>query len=70
MYIKVKAVTSSRVETVTWLKSDEVRITVREPAENNHANHRMLELVRMIYPGKSVRIVSGHHSPSKIFAID
>lgn len=69
MYIKVKAVPGAREEKVEKIKDDEFRIWVKVPAENNAANTRILEIVRGMHPNKPVRIISGHHSPSKIFSI-
>lgn len=69
MYLKIKVIAHAREEKVENLKEDEWRVWVKEPAENNHANNRVLEIVRKVYPNTSVRIVSGHHSPSKIVSI-
>lgn len=70
MYLKIKAIPGSKEEKVEQLKEDEYRIWVKVPAENNAANGRVLELIRQIFPGTSVRLVSGHHSPSKIFSVN
>ena len=69
MYLKIKVVPDSKIEKVEQLKDDELRIWVKVPAENNAANTRVLEIIRELYPNQSVRIVSGHHSPSKIVSI-
>lgn len=69
MYLKIKVVPGSKVEKVEQIKSDEYRIWVRVPAENNAANSRVLDIVRDMFPDTSVRIVSGHHSPSKILSV-
>lgn len=69
MYIKIKVIPDAREEKVEKLKDDEFRIWVKLPAENNVANNRVLEIVRGMYPNKRVRIISGHHSPSKIISI-
>lgn len=70
MYLKLKVVPDSREEKIEQLKEDEYRIWVKAPAENNHANTRVLEIIRDIHPGKRVRLVSGHTSPSKIVSVD
>jgi uncharacterized protein YggU (UPF0235/DUF167 family) len=70
MYIKLKVVPDAKVEKVEKMTEDSWRIWVKVPAENNAANSRVLELVRLDFPGTSVRIVSGHHSPSKIVSIN
>ncbi len=70
MYIKIKVIPDSKKEKVEKLKDDEYRMWVKVPAENNLANTRVTELCREMFPGTSVRIVSGHHSPSKIVSIN
>lgn len=72
MYIKVKVNTEAKKEKMTKKSEDHFEISVKEPAERNLANKRVLELVRAyfkVYNG-DVRIVSGHHSPGKIINID
>lgn len=71
MYLKVKVVVDAKAQKVEKNEDDNSwRICVKVPAENNAANNKVLELIRDEYPGCSVRIVSGHHSPSKIVSID
>ncbi len=69
MYLKIKVVADSREEKIEKLKDDEYRIWTKMPAENNLANTRVLEIIRETYPNQSVRIISGHHSPSKIVSV-
>lgn len=69
MYLKLKVVPNSKIEKIEKSSQDSWRVWVKVPAENNAANTRVLELVREEYPNQSVRIVSGHHSPSKIVSI-
>lgn len=69
MYIKLKVIPDSKTQKVEKLSEDSWKIWVKVPAENNAANTRVLEIVRDEYPNMSVRIVSGHHSPSKIVSI-
>ncbi len=70
MYLKVKVVPGAKEEKLEQIKDDEYRIWVKVPAENNLANGRVLEIFRSKFPGTSVRLVSGHHSPSKIISIN
>jgi uncharacterized protein YggU (UPF0235/DUF167 family) len=70
MYIKVKVVPGAKTEKTEKLKDDEYRMWVKAEAENNRANERVLELLHVMFPEKSIRIVSGHHSPSKIVSIN
>ena len=72
MYIKVKVKTGMKEEKISEKKKDSFEISVIEPAERNLANKKVVELVRKyfaVYNG-DVRIVSGHHSQSKIISID
>ncbi len=71
MYIKVRVRTGAKKESVEQLAGDRFAISVKEPAERNQANERVVELVAMhfkISPAK-IRIKSGHHSPSKILSV-
>jgi len=71
MYIKVRVTTSAKKEKIVKKSEDHFDIFAKEPAERNLANKRVVELVRnyfKVYNG-DVRIVSGHHSPSKIISI-
>jgi uncharacterized protein YggU (UPF0235/DUF167 family) len=70
MLISVAVKTDSKEESVSSLSDTRLEICVHEPAERNAANKRVLELVRMRYPGKLVWIVHGHHSSGKIISID
>lgn len=69
MYLKIKVVPNSKIEKVERIKDNSWRIWVKAPAEYNRANTRVLELVRESFPNQSVRIISGHRSPSKIVSI-
>lgn len=71
MYIRVSVSAGAKREVFKQVKNDSFLASVKEPAEQNRANTRVLELVADhfgILP-KQIRIVSGHHSPSKIFSI-
>ncbi len=69
MYLKIKVVVDAKTQKVEKIDEDSWRICVKVPAENNAANNKVLELIRDEFPNCSVRIVSGHHSPSKIVSI-
>lgn len=69
MYLKIKVTVDSKAERVEKISDEEWKVWTKKPAERNLANERVLELVREEYPGEPVRIVSGHHSPSKIVSI-
>ena len=71
MYIKVHVVAGAKKEVFKKKTSDSYDVSVREPAERNMANRRVLELIAqdLQIPVGKARIVSGHHSPSKILSI-
>ena len=68
-YLKIKVRTDSRKEDVRKIDDSRLEIDVRESAENNLANTRVIEIVKKLYPGLEVRLVKGHHTPSKMFKI-
>jgi len=67
--IKVKVSTGARTEKIVRKSDDLLLVSVRQSAERNLANKRVLELLRELYPGKSVKIVHGQRSPRKIIEI-
>lgn len=69
MYLKIKVIVDARSEKVEKIEENEWKVWTKKPAERNLANERVLELVREEYPNEPVRIISGHHSPSKIVSI-
>jgi uncharacterized protein YggU (UPF0235/DUF167 family) len=72
MYIKVRVVAGSKKEEVVLEKPNYFKIFVREKAKQNMANKRVIEIIAREYRTTSpkVRIVSGHHSPSKLLSVD
>lgn len=72
MYIKVKVIASARKEKIEKKSDDYYLISVKEKAERNMANSRVCEIISLLYkvPIKSVRIINGHQSPSKILSIN
>jgi len=71
MYIKVKASANQKKEKVEKIDNDTFVISVKEKAEKNQANKRVLELVgrELAVPQSTIQIVTGHHSPSKILFV-
>lgn len=71
MYVHVKANPASKVERVTKISHDRYEIWVREKAERNAANKKVAELLArsLQVDPKTVRLISGHTSPSKLFSI-
>lgn len=70
MYIKVKVIAEARSEKVVKQSEDHYLISVKEKAKMGLANGRILEIISDIYKTKKVRIISGHHSPSKLLSVD
>ena len=71
MYLKVKVIASSNKEQIEQLSDNSYRIAVKEPAERNMANVRICKIIASLYDTNvsSVRIINGHHSPSKLISI-
>lgn len=72
MYIKVRVTPDAKRETFEQNSSDHFTVSVKEPAEQNRANKRVIALIAEhfhLQPGK-VRIISGHHSGGKILSVD
>lgn len=57
-------------ELLERVSDDHYDVSVKEKAENNRANDRLLEIMRNQFPNSIIRIISGHHSPSKILSIE
>ncbi len=72
MYLRVEVLPGSRKEEVTEGKNGSLILKVKEPAEQNRANDRVRELVaeRLMLPVGKVRILTGHHSRTKMLTID
>jgi len=72
MYIHIKTYPDSKREEVTEKSKDHFEVYLREKAERNMANKRLIEIMmeRFSLAKGKVRIISGHHSPSKILSID
>lgn len=71
MYVMVKVIAGARRESVKELSPERFEISVREQAERNQANRRVIEILadRFRVPVKRIRITKGHRSPSKVFNI-
>ena len=70
MYLKVDVTAEAREEKLTVISKDHLEISVREKAERNEANRRVLDLVKRHFKATRVRLVSGHHSSGKIINVD
>ncbi len=71
MYIHVKVVAGAKKEKFTKISADHFLISVKEEAKNNAANRRVLSVIAGHYkvPAGKVRLISGHHSPSKVLSV-
>jgi len=70
MYIRVSVTAGAKKEFLEEGK-EKLSIFVREPADKNRANKRVLEIVAQRFKvslGK-VKIITGHKSPRKILEI-
>lgn len=69
MLIKVRVQTDCKQEKIERISEDTISICVREPAEQNMANDRVIEIMRNLYRNKFVRLIHGHHSTHKTVEI-
>ncbi len=72
MYIHVRTKTGAKAEEVQRLSETHFVVSVREKPLFNLANKRILELIANefgVVVGR-VRIVNGHHSPSKLLTVE
>ena len=70
MYLLLKVKKKKKREEVKQLSSDHYEISIREPAERNLANKRIIELLGELFPNRQARIINGHHSPSKLVSVE
>lgn len=71
MYIRVKVTPGAKKETYVKTTESEYVITVKEKAERNMANKRVLELIALeLHKGvQDIKIISGHHSRTKLLSV-
>lgn len=71
MYIRVRVLVGAKKESFVKSAEDSFLASVKEPALQNLANRRVLDLVGAHFgiEPKQIRIISGHHSPGKILSI-
>jgi len=72
MYIRVKVLAGVKKELVKELGENRLEIHVKEPAEANLANKRVLEIVaeRLGVSIKKIKIINGHHHPVKLLSVE
>lgn len=71
-YIHVKVTAGTGKESLKKKSNDHFEISVYEKAERNLANVRVLKLVAEHFrvSVSKVRIVNGHHHPSKLIVVE
>lgn len=72
MYVEVLTIPGAKKEKVEAVSDKRWRLSVKEPAERNLANVRVVEIIAEAYNvsrGK-VHIVTGHHSRKKVLDVD
>ena len=71
MYLKVRVIPEAKADKIEELAPDLCRVYVRVPAKRNLANQVLLSLVAKEKGIKTeaIRLVSGHHSRSKILSL-
>jgi uncharacterized protein (TIGR00251 family) len=72
MYITVTVTPDARREIVEKVSDDTYSIAVREPAQRNLANKRVVALIAEQFkvPAHHTRIIAGHRSRKKIISIE
>lgn len=72
MLIHVKVTPEAKHDSLVEKNKASLIISVKEPAEGNRANRRVLELVAEHFhiSRSKIQIVTGHHSPGKILEIE
>lgn len=71
MYVKVVVYAGVKKEVVKEMGEGRYEVRVKEPAEQNLANRRVIQLIAERYNTSvgQVRIISGHHSSRKILSV-
>ena len=70
MYIHAKVVAGAKEEKVEKKSDTQFLVWVKEEAEMKMANKRIIEIFKKMYGTGKVRIINGHHSPSKLISVD
>ena len=70
-FIKAKVKTGEKRDRLESVGENAFKISVRAEAKQNQANDRACELIAAHFkiPLSRVRLVSGHHRPSKLFSV-
>ncbi len=71
MYVRVRVKAGARKESFSAVNETTFAIAVREPAEQNAANHRVKTLLALYFEvsPRNLQLLTGHHSPHKLYEI-
>lgn len=69
MHIKVKVKTGQKREMIDKKEENMFIVSLKEKAERNMANDRLLEIFRDMFETKDIRIVIGAHGSNKILEV-
>lgn len=70
MFLKIKAFPNSKKEEVLETGENSFSVFVREKAEKNEANKRILQILRFMFKDKKIiKIIAGHKFDHKIVEI-
>jgi uncharacterized protein YggU (UPF0235/DUF167 family) len=72
MYVKVMVRAAAGRESLLVISSDHFEVTVKERPANNLANRRVAAIIAGHFqvPAWRVRVINGHHSPSKLLIVE
>jgi uncharacterized protein (TIGR00251 family) len=69
MFIHLKVSTDCKREVVVQKDETHFAVSLKEPAENNLANKRILEIFKNKFSTTKIRIIKGQKSPSKLLEV-
>jgi uncharacterized protein YggU (UPF0235/DUF167 family) len=70
MYIKVRVKVGQRKESIERITETDFVVLIKQKAERNLANKRIVEIFQDIFHTKNVRIISGVHHPIKMLSVE
>ncbi len=72
MLIHVKVTSDANKENLEKIRDTSFKISVKDPAQNNRANKRIIEILSDYFniPTSKIKIITGHHMPGKILDIE
>ncbi len=71
MLIHIKVTAGAKKDSVKKKNDTSYIVTVKEEAKDNMANRKMMSLMaeELNVPTAAIRIITGHHTPSKIVEV-